>query len=212
MKRFSKLLILAILCTVCLVLLACGKIDGIHFESEPRKTLIQGQELSLDDVVIVATSKDKTTPVDMAEVSVSGYNKNQLGTQTITFTYGEQTLTHTVTVIPRIALEGITRDYFIGDSFDKTKGRLRVADDNGNIKSVNMSEESVTVEGFDSSSAGSKTVTVKYGSYTGTATVTVYTAETIELTSKPKKTTPKTKTDCLRNPFYFWWRQLESNQ
>ena len=25
-----------------------------------------------------------------------------------------------------------------------------------------------------------------------------------------KISTPKTKTDCLRNPFYFWWRQLES--
>ena len=189
MKRISKILILAILCTVCLVLLACGKIDSIHFETEPRKTYVQGQEFTLEDAVIVATSKDKTTPVDMAEVSISGYNKDQLGSQTVTITYGEQTLTHTVTVIPRIALEGITRDYFIGDSFDKTKGRLRVADDNGNTKSVNMSEEAVIVEGFDSSSAGPKTITVKYGNYTGTANVTVYSAETIELTSKPKKTT-----------------------
>ena len=189
MKRISKILVLAILCTVCLVLLACGKIDSIRFETEPRKTYVQGQEFTLEDAVIVATSKDKTTPVDMAEVSISGYNKDQLGSQTVTITYGEQTLTHTVTVIPRIALEGITRDYFIGDTFDKTKGRLRVADDNGNTKSVNMSDEAVVVEGFDSSSAGSKTVTVKYGNYTGTANVTVYTAETIELTSKPKKTT-----------------------
>ena len=27
-----------------------------------------------------------------------------------------------------------------------------------------------------------------------------------------KPSAPNTKTDCLRNPFYFWWRQLESNQ
>mgnify|MGYP003311958228 CR=1 FL=1 len=90
MKRISKILILAILCTVCLVLLACGKIDSIHFETEPRKTYVQGQEFTLEDAVIVATSKDKTTPVDMAEVSISGYNKDQLGSQTVTITYGEQ--------------------------------------------------------------------------------------------------------------------------
>lgn len=191
MKRISKLLILAILCTVCCVLFACGgKVDGIYFETEPRKTYVQGQEFTLEDSVLVAMSKNKTTPIDAAEVSISGYNKDQLGNQTVTITYGEQTLTYNVTVIPRIAFEGIVRDYFVGDSFDKTKGRLKIADDQANTKSVNLSEESVTVEGFDSTQEGPQTITVKYGEYTGTTTVTVYTAETVELTtsSQTKKT------------------------
>ena len=187
MKRISKLLILAILCTVGIMLIACAKVDGIYFETEPRKTYVQGQDFTLENAVLVATSKNKTTPVDMAEVTFSGYNKDQLGEQTVTVTYEDQTVDVKVNVVPRIALEGITRDYFVGDNFDKSKGRLRVADDNANVKSVNMNEAAVTVEGFDSTTPGKKTLTVKYGNYTGTVTVNVYTAETVELTSPPKR-------------------------
>ena len=188
MKKLSRLLILAILCTFCLVLIACGKVDSIYFETEPRKTYVQGQEFTLEDAVLMASSKDKKNPADMEKVTYSGYNKDQIGEQTVTVTYEEQTVEVKVTVIPRIAVEGITRDYFVGDSFDKTKGRLRIADDKANVKSVNLSEESVVIEGFDSSTTGKKTLTVKYGEYTGTFTVTVYTAETVTLTSSPKQT------------------------
>ena len=188
MKKLSRLLILAILCTFCLVLIACGKVDSIYFETEPRKTYVQGQEFTLEDAVLMASSKDKKNPADMEKVTYSGYNKDQIGEQTVTVTYEEQTVEIKVTVIPRIALEGITRDYFVGDSFDKAKGRLRIADDQANTKSVNLSEEAVIVEGFDSSTTGQKTLTVKYGEYTGTFTVTVYTAETVTLTTAPKQT------------------------
>ena len=113
MKRISKLLILALLCAVCFVLFACGdKIDGIYFETEPRKTFVQGQEFTLDNATLVAMAKDKNKPVDMAGVTISGYNKDQIGQQTVTVTYEEQTVEIKVTVIPQIALEGITRDYF----------------------------------------------------------------------------------------------------
>ena len=143
----------------------------------------------MDNSVILALSGDKSENIDMSGVTVSGYNKDQLGEQTVTVTYKEKTATVKVTVVPRIATEGITREYFVGDIFNKTSGRIRVADDQGIIKSVNMSDAAVTVEGFDSSSAGSKTVTVKYGDYTGTFSVNVYEAEFVELTSRPKKTT-----------------------
>lgn len=187
MKKSSKILIFAILCTVCLVLIACAKIDSIYFETEPRKTYVQGQEFTLDEATLVAMAKNKNKPIDMEGVTVSGYNKDQLGQQTVTITYEGQTLEFKVTVIPRIALDGVTKDYFVGDTFDKSKGRLRIADDNANTKSINMSESAVTVEGFDSTTPGKKTLTVKYGNYTSTFTVTVYTAETVELTSVPKR-------------------------
>ena len=207
MKRSSKILIIAILSTVCLLLIACGaKITSIYFETEPRKTFVQGQEFTLDDATLVAMAKDKNKPVDMAGVTVSGYNKDQIGQQTVTITYEGQTLEFKVTVIPRIALEGITKDYFVGDSFDKSKGRLRIADDNANIKSINMSEDAVTVEGFDSETPGKKTLTVKYGDYTGTFTVTVYNAETVELSKTPKRNTyysHNTKADFVTSGAYF---------
>ena len=187
MKKLSKLLIVAILAITCLLIVACGNVDSIYFETEPRNTYVQGQEFTLDNSVLMAMSGGKSEPIDAANVTVTGYNKDQLGEQTVTITYEEQTVTLKVTVIPQIALEGITRDYFIGDSFDKSKGRLRIADENANIKSVNMSEASVTVEGFDSSTEGTKTLTVKYGDYSSKFTVNVFVAETVELTATPKK-------------------------
>lgn len=187
MKKSSKILILAILCTVCLLLIACAKITNVYFETEPRKTYVQGQEFTLDDAKLVAMAKNKNKPIDMEGVTISGYNKDQLGEQTVTITYEGQTLTFKVTVIPRIALEGVIKEYFVGEDFNKSQGRLRVADDQGNIQSISMSDTAITVEGFDSTTPGKKTLTVKYGNYTGTFTVSVYTAETVELTSRPKR-------------------------
>ena len=188
MKKIAKLLILAILCTICLVLVACDKVDSIYFETEPRTNYVQGQDFTLENAVLMATSGNKKNSVNLDEATYSGYNPNQIGEQTVTVTYEGQTVEIKVTVIPRIALEGITRDYFVGDNFDKTKGRLRVADDKANVKSVNLSEEAVIIEGFDSSTTGQKTLTVKYGEYTGTFAVNVYTAETVTLSSSPKQT------------------------
>ena len=189
MKRNFKLILITLICTICLALIACGEIESIYFETEPRKTYVQGQEFTLDDSVLLGLSGDESSPISAEDVTISGYNKDQLGNQTVTITYDEdKTLEINVTVIPRIATEGITREYFVGDNFDKTKGRIRVADDNANIKTVNMSDAAVTVSGFDSSTAGTKTVTVKYGEYTGTFSINVYNAETVELSSPPKKT------------------------
>lgn len=189
MKIISKLIIITLVCTLCLALYACGgEIESIYFETEPRKTYVLGQDFTLDDSVLLGISGGKTTSINLDEVTVSGYNKDKLGDQTVTVSYEDKTADIKVTVIPRIAVEGITREYFVGDTFDKTKGRIRVADDNANVKSVNMSDASVSVSGFDSSTAGQKTITVSYGEYTGTFNVAVYTAETVELTSRPKKT------------------------
>ncbi len=190
MKRISRIILIALICTICLTLMACGdKIDSIYFEKEPRKTYVQGQDFTLDDSVLMGLSGDDTSSINLAEVTVTGYDKDKLGDQTVTVSYEEKTVEIKVTVIPRIATEGITREYFVGDEFDKTKGRLRIADDNANIKSVNMSDSSVTISGFDSSTEGAKTITVKYGEYSSTFSVNVYTAETVELSSNPKKNT-----------------------
>ena len=60
----------------------------------------------------------------MEGVTISGYNKDQLGQQTVTITYEGQTLEVKVTVIPRIAFEGVTKEYFVGDTFDKCYDEL----------------------------------------------------------------------------------------
>ncbi len=189
MKKNIKYLIIALVLVVGLTLVACASIDSIFFEKQPRTLYVQGQDLDFNDTVLMAVSGDKNTPVDIngGEVTISGYDKNVVGEQAVTFTYKEKSTTLKITVIPRIAVEGASTKYFVGDVFDKTKGRLRVADDLGNITTVNMADEGVTIVDFDSSKAESgKLVTVKYGEYTGTFPVEIYDVTDVKLSGVPK--------------------------
>lgn len=189
MKRNIKYLIAALVLLIGLVLVACASVDSIFFEKQPRTLYVQGQDLDFTDTVLMAVSGDKNTPVDInsGEVTVSGYDKNVVGEQVVTFTYKETSTTLKITVIPRIAVEGASSKYFVGDVFDKTKGRLKVADDMGNVTTVNMVDEGVTIVDFDSSVAASgKLVTVKYGEYTGTFPVEIYDVADVKLSGVPK--------------------------
>ena len=184
----KRIIVAVVLAILCLVLVSCGGVDSIYFDKKPRTTYVQGQDIVLDDATLLALKGDESQPVNVSEVEISGYDANVLGTQEVTFTYKNQSVSLTVKVIPRISVEGATTSYFIRDTFDKTKGRIKVADDEGKITTVNMSDDAVTIEGFDSSMAGKgKSVTVKYGDYSGTFTVDVYNPDTVELSSKPKK-------------------------
>lgn len=190
MNKKKLIVIIAAIATLCLALVACAAIDGIRFEKEPRTTYVQGQDIDLQETVLVAFTGEKTKPVDLSKVEISGYDKNTLGEQTVSFTYEDKTITLKINVIPRMQVEGATANYFVGDQFNKQEGRIKVADDQGKITTVEMDNEAVTVVEFDSSTAAkNKTVTIQYGSYTGTFTVNVYEVETVEMTSRPKKTT-----------------------
>ena len=191
MKKNVKYLIVALVLVLGALLASCASVDSIYFEAQPRTVYVQGQDLDFKDTVLMAMSGDKSEVLDVNsdEVTISGYDKNTLGTQTVTFTYKEKSTTIKVTVIPRIAAEGISDKYFVGDVFDKTKGRLKIADDEGNITTVNMSSEDVTIVDFDSSAAASdKAVTVKYGDITGTFPVQIYDVANVKLSSYPKTT------------------------
>lgn len=182
-------MISVVLLVVCLA--ACGgaKTESIRFDKAPRVVYVQGQEIDLANAVIVAVKGDKTEPINAADVAVSGYDKNVLGKQTVTFTYEEVSTSLDVTVVPRIEVEGAVRDYFVGDVFDQSKGRIRVANDLGEISTVALSDSGVTVSGFDSSKAGLNVpVTIEYSGYTGTINVNVYDVAEVKLTSYPTKT------------------------
>ena len=187
----KNILLIATIAAVLLLLVACAAgIDSIMFEKAPRTTYVQGQELDFTDTVLVAMKQENKETVDLnsGEVVITGYDKNQLGKQTVTFTYKEVSTTLTVTVIPRMVFEGVVTDYFVGDEVNRSEGRVRIADDTGKTSTVNFSSELITTEGFDSSTSGAKSVTVKYGDYTSTYTANVYDVENVELSKKPQKT------------------------
>ena len=167
--KVISLLVVAMLCMALLV--ACGN-KGDNAVSEifvqkadmPRLTYVKGQEFNRNDGVLTAVINGVASPVPMnsAEVSVSGYDKDKLGKQTITITYKGKTTTIEVNVVERAVAEGFRTDYFVNDAFDSSKGKLRITKDDGSVIAVNLSSGEVTVKSFDSSKSGKATVTVVY--------------------------------------------------
>ena len=200
MKRTLKLtlpllLILAVLSA--LMLTGCKgntEITDAYITNSnlPRTTYVVGQELDLSKgyLTVVRGGEETNIPLSAEGVSVSGYNSNTLGEQTVTVSYNTASATFTVKVIPRISAENFETKYFVGDSFNKAKGRLRVADDTGKTLTVNFNDARVSLVSFDSKTAGTKTITVKYKSgstsYECSFDVTVYEAANIEYHA-PKK-------------------------
>ena len=166
-QRIWLLLGVAMLC--CALLMGCnndtkGGVTEIFILKTdlPRQTYVQGQELDLQDGILSVMIDDETTPVplDGAGVTVSGYNKDQLGKQTLTVTYQGKTTTFDVTVKPRAVAEGYEEDFFVGSSFESGKGKIKITKDDGTTVSVNMNSAEVSLVSADFSKAGKATVTV----------------------------------------------------
>lgn len=202
MKNFKFKFTLLLIITICLSsLILFSSCDNqpediklyIKNTEAPRATYVQGQELDLTSGSLTySVDGEETTLAFNAEgVTVSGYDKNMLGQQTLTVTYNEKTVNVNVTVIPRISAESFETKYFVGDEFNKTKGRLKIAKDDATTFTVNVNSDKVSIVSFDSSKAGESTVTLKYKDgemeYECDLQVNVYAIASVTLT-KPTKT------------------------
>ena len=159
----------------------------------PRQTYVQGQDLDLSHgaLTIAEKGEQRSLPLNNADITVTGYDKNTLGKQTLTITYNGATTTFEVTVIARSVAENFESNYFIGDKFDNSKGRLKIARDDGSTFNVNLNSEKVSLKTFNASAEGTTTVTVVYTdgaeSYECSFDVTVHKADQVSLTP-PKQT------------------------
>jgi len=196
-KLIFKLLLVVMLCILSLATLSgCGGEEVselfISTKDAPRATYVAGQELDLSTgkLTYILNGEESDLPLTAEGVSVSGYNKNQLGEQTVTVSYMEMTAEFKVNVIPRIKAESFETKYFIEDEFDKSKGKLVVARDDGTTFSVNMSNDKVSLVSFDSATAGEKEVKVKYSAgsadYECTFKVNVYGIASVTLKTPDK--------------------------
>lgn len=190
--------LLFILCiTALLALTGCGDkaiTDAYITNSNlPRTNYVEGQELDLSKgyLTLIRGGEEANIPFTAEGVTVSGYEKNTVGEQTLTVTYGEVSTTFKVTVAPRIVAENFEKNYFVGATFNATKGRLKVASDDGKVTNVNFNDKKVSVVSFDTETAGKKTVTVRYTngstSYDYQYEITVYEAANI-VYNPPKNT------------------------
>ncbi len=195
-RTFALLALVICLAALTFCLVSCTEtIDDMYIASSnaPRRTYVQGQDLDLSKgaLTVVTGDGDVLIPLNSEEVSVSGYEKDKLGEQTVTFTYKELSATLTVNVIPRISAEGYEANYFVKDEFNKNVGRIVVASDDATTFTVNMNDSRVQLVSFDSDKAGKAVVTVKYTdggvSYNCQFEVTVHEYASITFTPPTKK-------------------------
>jgi hypothetical protein len=165
--RSKPLLLLLLLLASIFVLAACGeKVDDIAISDsgKPRQQYVQGQDLdlSIGTLTVISGGETTTIPMNAEGVSISGYNKDQLGKQTVTVSYNGKSTTFDVTVVARISVSEHEVDYFVGDVFDTSKGKVKIAKDEGGFTIVGMNDSAVTITGFDTSKAGTVDVQIAY--------------------------------------------------
>ncbi|AEF84356.1 putative pectate lyase 9A [Treponema primitia ZAS-2] len=133
-------------------------------------------------LTVTGTYSDGRTQAETIEDSdITGFDSTSPGTKTITVTKGEKTATFAVIVSPQAAnpvLAAITistlpakLQYNIGESFARTGLTVSGIYTNGSTLAETIEDADIT--GFDSTSPGTKTITVTKGEKTATFAVIV---------------------------------------
>ena len=190
-KIATSLLLVVLTVAMAVAFTGCKKkADEIYIDGQPRLTYVVGQDLDFASASLVAVRKNKSEKLAFTseEVFVTGYDKNQVGKQTVVVTAREQSVSFDVTVVQRMTFDGCQVDYLVGETeFSRAKGTVAIANDDGKITQLSIKDSKFTIEGFNGSQAATNyPVKVKYtnGStvYESTLYVNVYEPEKITFT------------------------------
>lgn len=201
MKKMTKMVLLMLMIVASVfAITACddnpsnvqnGQIS-VEQSGMPQTVFVLGEELDLSNGVLTVKNGDQTEEIALnAEgITVTGYDKNKLGEQTITITYGGNSTELKITVVERMQMVEHVTDYLVGDALDTSVGRLKITRNDGSNYTVLLGSDGVEISGFDSSKTGAQNVTVKYTGngvdYTCQFTVNVHAVENVEFHA-PKK-------------------------
>lgn len=169
-KLITLILAVLLLVTVATLVTSCGgggsKVSEIYVTKAdlPRVDYVEGQELDLSKGRLTVVTGDGETKISLTDpaVTVTGYDKDVIGSQSLTVTYMELTTSFNVNVVKRAVAEGYETKYFVGGNFDQQKGKIKITTDDATSFYVNMNDKAVSLVSFDSSVAGASTVTVLY--------------------------------------------------
>jgi len=133
------------------------KLTALAVKTLPTKTVyVEGQSLDLQGLILEGTYNDgNVETVDVALLTVTGYDKNTLGEQTITIAVDEVKTTFTVEVIQKVVTNvAITKEpnkttYIQGQSLALEGLEVRATYNDGSVRTLQHEELSIT--GFDSS-------------------------------------------------------------
>ena len=153
-------------------------VESIRVAGNPTKAAYyQGEEFDPAGIQVKATyNNGSEQDVAAADLAFSGFDGSNPGEQTITVTFEGKTATFNVNVIAQNGIEITAAPtkvrYGVGDEFDATGLKVSRTFADGGKKE--LGEGDFTVGGFDSTTAGEKTLTVTAGAYTADFTVNVY--------------------------------------
>lgn len=194
-KKFPAIAVMAALCSASLLAVVGCKpsVSGISVATKPQTTFVKGNELDLSKGTLNVVAGGETSTVSLSDegVTVSGYDKNAVGKQTLTISYEGQTTELTVECVERIVPDSrVTMEYFVGDELSYF-GNLYVTDDDGTSSLVSMSNSAFEFTYDFSKASDAATVAVSYKkdsvSYAGAYTVAVYDATAVSLAQSPTK-------------------------
>lgn len=156
-----------------------------------KKSYSIGDELDLTGGKINVTYSDNTSAeknLTDENVIVTGYDKTKAGEQTVTVNYGGKSKTFTVNVsrvLDSIVLTEPTKKvYNIGDKLDLTGGKISVIYKDGYSQDKLLTDEGVSVSGYDKTKAGEQTVTVSYAGLSKTFAVSVAQSNKVTINGK----------------------------
>lgn len=140
-------------------------ISGIEVKTMPVKTEYpKGDVFDKTGLSILVKYTDGTSEIKTSEFELSGFDSSSVGEKTITVTYKTHTTTFKVTVYDlsgiRITSFPSKVYYKIGETFDPSGLTVAEVRQDGTEKEITDYD----ISGFDSSTAGSKTITVSYNS------------------------------------------------
>ena len=196
----KKLVILLAGATMCLstaFAVACGeKVEQINItrSNTPQTVYVLGSDLNLSEgkLTVVIGGNKTEIPFTDPEVAITGYDSSKLGNQVLTVAYKGQTTILKVTVVPRIEVANYETGYFVNEPFNAKKGDITITADNGERSTVSIDDETIFVEGFDSTKANEALpLTITYEdedvSYFTTVNVGIYEVDDIEFKAPNKK-------------------------
>ena len=203
--HFMRLVLISLLLLSCLVFAACesGNVENngqavasisISNSAKPQTVFPQGKDLDLSKGTLTVTyesGRKEDIALNAEGVTVTGYDKNTLGDQSLMITYGGKSINLTINVAKRMTFSGYETNYFVGDTLNLAKGKVTIVKDDGTLVNARLNESSISVVSFDSASAGKgKLATIRYSAdgaeYTDTLAVNVYEVGTIKFV-KPTK-------------------------
>jgi hypothetical protein len=132
-------------------------LESIAVTTMPQTAYIEGQPLQLAGGVLTLTYNNGDTEelaLTAASVTVSGYKKNEIGTQPLTVTYGGKETSFEVAVRAK-ALTGISiqtaplqNTYYVGETPSAAGGMLLLTYDNDTTELLPMVADGVLIDEF----------------------------------------------------------------